>query len=97
MHTFTKTPDLDNRFDHTEVTIRTRTENLHEVVEAFEGYLRAAGFHFDGHLDLVDDDGEPLPRRSDGELESQIERPIPGESDEHVCTCGRAEGYGIAP
>jgi hypothetical protein len=35
--------------------------SLTQVLERFEEFLRGAGFHFDGHLDFVDDDSNNLP------------------------------------
>jgi hypothetical protein len=62
MHTFTKTRDPENRFDHTEVTVKTSAEQLSDIVAAFEDYLRATGFHFEGQrLELVDDEACDLP------------------------------------
>ena len=56
MHTFTKTKDPTNRYDYIDVTISTATENLDELVEAFEYYLRASGFSLESrHLEFVND------------------------------------------
>ena len=63
MHTFTKTRDPENPFDHVEVTVKTSAEQLSDIVTAFEDYLRATGFHFEGQrLELVDDDTDDLPK-----------------------------------
>lgn len=35
---------------------RTDAEQIHEVVEAFERFLRGCGFEFSGHVVLVEDD-----------------------------------------
>ena len=37
----------------------TTEETLGEVLNAFELFLRGAGFHFDGHLEFVDDNNTP--------------------------------------
>lgn len=37
-----------------EVTISPQSTLL-ETLEAFEGFLKAAGYHFDGELDFVQD------------------------------------------
>jgi hypothetical protein len=34
---------------------------LTQVLERFEEFLRGAGFHFDGHLDFVNDEVTPEP------------------------------------
>jgi hypothetical protein len=63
MHTFTYTRDPLNKFDHTEVIVKTEAEQLADVVSAFESYLRGCGFHFEGQrLELVDDDTDDLPK-----------------------------------
>lgn len=68
MHTFTKTCDSESYFDstkvsidYTEVTVKTSAEQLTDIISAFEDYLRGCGFHFDGRLELVDDDTDDLP------------------------------------
>ena len=33
-------------------------ETLPQLLEAFEQFLRGCGFHFDGHIDIVNDFGE---------------------------------------
>jgi hypothetical protein len=38
-------------------------EGLSEVVQEFEYFLKACGYHFDGHLDLVDDENTEQPDR----------------------------------
>jgi len=54
MHTFTKTKDPTNKFDHIDASITTGSEDIHNVINAFETYLYAAGFRFGGrHLELV--------------------------------------------
>lgn len=56
MHTFTYTPDPENHFDHVKATVETKSVMLTDVVAAFEAYLHAAGFIFEGHLDFVEDE-----------------------------------------
>jgi len=55
MHKFTYIPDPNNPFDHVTVDISTSSVDLPEVIKAFEGYLRAAGFVFDGELEIFED------------------------------------------
>ena len=43
----------DNLVSRTRHT--TADETLGEVLNAFELFLRGAGFHFDGHLEFVDE------------------------------------------
>lgn len=51
-HTFsTHTMNL-NGVKH-RVSVTTDAEELTDVVEAFEDYLRSAGFCFDGHLEII--------------------------------------------
>lgn len=56
MHTFSYTPDPDNPHDKNTVSISTNADNLLDLVEAFERYLKATGFVFDGQLDIVKED-----------------------------------------
>ena len=45
------------------VSIATEgTKTIYELVEKFEDFLRATGYHFNGHLEFVDDglDTSPL-------------------------------------
>lgn len=57
MHKFTYTPNPDNPHDYVTIDMSTSHENLHEVIKAFESYLRAAGFVFDGELDIFNNEG----------------------------------------
>ncbi len=43
----------DESVDST-VTFETNKETLPEILEDFEMFLRGAGFHFDGQIDIVD-------------------------------------------
>ena len=62
MHTFHKTKEDGNKFDDVEVIVRTEALELSNLVNAFEDYLRACGFHFPGkRLELVADDTDDLP------------------------------------
>lgn len=42
------------------VTVVSEAETLPDIVEAFEDYLRACGFIFDGHLDIIEEDEEAV-------------------------------------
>ena len=55
MHTFTYTPDPQNPHDHATVVVSTSAPSLPDVLAAFEAYLLASGFRFDGQLDFVND------------------------------------------
>jgi len=55
--TFIKT-DSDNTPDEYKngtLTMTTDTEDLSDVVQSFEQFLRGCGFFMDGRLDFVDD------------------------------------------
>lgn len=40
-----------------QITVKSNAESLSSVVDAFESFLKASGFCFDGkHLELIDDD-----------------------------------------
>jgi hypothetical protein len=54
MITFKKTPDWDNRFDHTEVTISTDTVNRAEVIEAFLEFMTACTFPIDDIREAIE-------------------------------------------
>jgi hypothetical protein len=41
--------------DGSKITLEVQEESLMNVVEAFERFLKGAGFVFDGYLDFVDD------------------------------------------
>lgn len=56
MHTFSYTPDPSNPHDHVSVTVSTQTPSLEELLEAFESYLKANGFSFEGVVDIVKED-----------------------------------------
>lgn len=53
---FIKNQDRENSFDHTNVQIESDSITLPDLLEDFEEFLRGAGFHFDGHLDIVNDE-----------------------------------------
>ncbi len=36
-------------------TVEFRAEGLSDILQEFESFLRGAGFHFEGHLDIVDE------------------------------------------
>lgn len=57
MFKFEYTPplDLQDRGRYPSLTVSLdSTADLLAVVQAFETYLRAAGFHFPGYLDIVE-------------------------------------------
>lgn len=39
-------------------TVEFRADGLSDIIQEFECFLRGAGFYFEGHLDIVDEDGE---------------------------------------
>jgi len=53
---FIKTKDAENRYDISSITIEVDTPDLLKIIEEFEVFLKACGFHFDGHLDIVEDE-----------------------------------------
>lgn len=56
MHIFTYSPDPNNPHDKVSVTITTQAVQLEDLCDAFERYLKAAGFTFDGQVDIIKDD-----------------------------------------
>lgn len=53
---FVKYKDIENSYDTTKVIIQLDANSLPELLEAFEDFLRASSFSFDGHLEIVKDD-----------------------------------------
>lgn len=55
---FKKTPDPENTFDNSEVTVRMvhGSESLSNVIEEFENFLRGVGFVFKGNLQIVEEE-----------------------------------------
>jgi hypothetical protein len=49
-------PFLFVRIHLTKNTTEISADLLPRVVEEFENFLRGCGYHFDGHLDFVDDE-----------------------------------------
>lgn len=47
------------------VTVSLRAESLHEVLEAFERFLKGAGFVFNGTLDIVEEESSVNTRSED--------------------------------
>jgi hypothetical protein len=43
-----------------EIVMTTHEVTLTDVIGVFERFLKAVGYSFDGHLDFVDDFGEPV-------------------------------------
>jgi hypothetical protein len=56
VNTFSYTPDPTNPHDHVAVTLTTNTPDLTELLTTMENYLRATGFCFKGHLEIVEDE-----------------------------------------
>jgi hypothetical protein len=56
MYKFTRTPDPSNDADHTTVNIRVNNDDVtyHTLIEEFERFLKACGFVFNGHIEMVD-------------------------------------------
>lgn len=56
MHKLSYTPDPTNSHDHIQVDISTEAVSLDDLLEAFERYLKATGFSFSGHIDIVEEE-----------------------------------------
>lgn len=57
-YTFTSNfvPDsLDRSNSAVKITHEFEADTIEEICSQFEDFLRGAGFHFDGHLEIVDD------------------------------------------
>lgn len=57
---FEKLKDQDNRHDTMDVSITVETDNLSDLIEAFETFLKAAGFSLAGPIVVEDDREETL-------------------------------------
>jgi len=53
--TFTKTKDPENKFDISNVTMEIEAENLRDILEHFEDFLKACGFHIKGYIGVKDE------------------------------------------
>lgn len=53
---FKKLKDESNKFDTATVEITVETEDLGEVLQAFEEFLKGSGFHFKGSVDISDEE-----------------------------------------
>lgn len=53
---FIKYKDTENEYDVSKIVFTTETLLLGEIVTQFEYFLKACGFHFDGHLEFVDEE-----------------------------------------
>lgn len=58
MFIFKKLPDETNQFDVSEVTLAMQGEghSLTAVLEEFEAFLKACGYHFNGRIDIVEEE-----------------------------------------
>ena len=66
-YTFIKQPDPDNWLteDESTLTVTFSKITLEDIVSEFEYFLKGAGFHFEGHLDIVPDDVFDGPNEDD--------------------------------
>jgi hypothetical protein len=55
---FKKLHDPENRFDQSDVIIRTSALTLPDILEDFADFLRGCGFSINGVIDVVEDDLE---------------------------------------
>lgn len=53
---FEKFRDPDNVYDVTTVSMTVDTVSLPDMISEFENFLRAVGFVFNGHLEIVEED-----------------------------------------
>lgn len=52
---FIKERDDDNTHDNTIVNMETVADYLPDILEDFEGFLRACGFQFSGSLQIINE------------------------------------------
>jgi hypothetical protein len=49
--------DVENKFDHTSVILTVESDDLEDIIEGFEHFLKSNGFCFGkGHLDIVENE-----------------------------------------
>lgn len=59
-----------SRIVETKRTVEFRADGLSDVLQEFEHFLRGAGFHFDGYLDIVSE--EDFQSEDDEETEGKL-------------------------
>jgi hypothetical protein len=65
--------DTFDAFRDEEVTMKVDAScNLDDVLNSFERFLRAVGYYFDGHLDIVEDVKQEVDESEDGEKENEF-------------------------
>lgn len=55
MFTFTHDSEYDNQ-PRVQVTVTSDAVSLPDILSSMEDFLRGCGFHFDGHITIVDED-----------------------------------------
>ena len=55
-YTFTSKQDQSFSGNALQLTMTFESIQLAEVIEQFEMFLKGCGYHFEGHLDFVDDE-----------------------------------------
>lgn len=54
---FFKSHDPDNKFDKSDVLLQTGNQaTIEDLTEMFEGFLKACGYHYKGHFEMVEDE-----------------------------------------
>lgn len=53
-YVFKKIRDPNNEFDNYDATFVCNAETLPDIIECFEDFLKGAGFHLKGRLEMVD-------------------------------------------
>lgn len=54
MYVFKKIKNPDNKFDRADIIMKVDTENLDDLLDYFEYFLRASGYSFKGEVDIVE-------------------------------------------
>ena len=56
MYVFKKIKDSDNQYDNTDIEFKVDAVVLSDLIVEFENFLKASGFHFEGSLDIVEEE-----------------------------------------
>jgi len=56
MYRFIKEKDKDNKFDNTDVELKSESQTIPDLLDDFEDFLRGCGFRFNGSIQIVEEE-----------------------------------------